>query len=269
MSWIEIGNLRGPEGVPGAAVDGVPGAAGQPGPQGEKGERGNIGPQGPQGPRGEAAVGLKGDTGSEGPRGAPGIPGIAGPQGIPGLVGPQGEPGERGPAGFMRMAQPWVDKVHYEGTIVTHDGGTFQAVRDTGRPVASDDWVLLAAPGVAGCDGKDGRSMNLRGTYARTLAYRALDVVALDGGLFVARRDDPGPCPGDGWQLSAMRGRKGEAGPQGERGERGEKAPRWTGWQIDRARYLAIPLMSDGSQGPPLELRELFQQFQQETMPDG
>jgi hypothetical protein len=34
-----------------------------------------------------------------------------------------------------------------------------------------------------------------------------------------------------------------------------------SGWKIDRARYLATPLMSDGSDGPPLELRELFEQF--------
>jgi hypothetical protein len=32
-------------------------------------------------------------------------------------------------------------------------------------------------------------------------------------------------------------------------------------WKIDRARYVATPVMSDGSEGPPLELRELFQQF--------
>jgi hypothetical protein len=36
-------------------------------------------------------------------------------------------------------------------------------------------------------------------------------------------------------------------------------------WQIDRANYVAIPLMSDGSQGPPLELRTLFEQFYSEV----
>jgi hypothetical protein len=28
-------------------------------------------------------------------------------------------------------------------------------------------------------------------------------------------------------------------------------------WKIDRARYVATPLMSDGREGPPLELRGL------------
>jgi hypothetical protein len=32
-------------------------------------------------------------------------------------------------------------------------------------------------------------------------------------------------------------------------------------WKIDRARYLATPVMSDGSDGPPLELSGLFEQF--------
>jgi hypothetical protein len=33
------------------------------------------------------------------------------------------------------------------------------------------------------------------------------------------------------------------------------------GWRIDCARYLATPLLSDGSEGPLLELRALFEQF--------
>jgi len=32
-------------------------------------------------------------------------------------------------------------------------------------------------------------------------------------------------------------------------------------WKVDRARYLAIPVMSDGSDGPPLKLSGLFEQF--------
>jgi hypothetical protein len=34
-----------------------------------------------------------------------------------------------------------------------------------------------------------------------------------------------------------------------------------SGWKVDRARYVATPVMSDGREGPPLELRELFEQF--------
>jgi hypothetical protein len=33
------------------------------------------------------------------------------------------------------------------------------------------------------------------------------------------------------------------------------------GWHIDRERFVATPVMSDGSIGPALELRDLFQSF--------
>jgi hypothetical protein len=47
--------------------------------------------------------------------------------------------------------------------------------------------------------------------------------VALGGASFGARRDDPGPCPGDGWQLIAAQGKRGNAGERGAsvKGERG------------------------------------------------
>ena len=35
--------------------------------------------------------------------------------------------------------------------------------------------------------------------------------------------------------------------------------------RFERARYLATPVMSDGSEGPRLELRGLFEQFVLET----
>ena len=75
-------------------------------------------------------------------------------------------------------------------------------------------------------------------------------------------------CPGSGWQLLASQGRRGIAGEKGERGPKGD--PGSTGatirdWKIDRARYVATPVMSDGREGPPLELRGLFEQFLHET----
>ena len=36
-------------------------------------------------------------------------------------------------------------------------------------------------------------------------------------------------------------------------------------WKIDRARYVATPVMSDGREGPPLELRGLFAHFLSDT----
>jgi hypothetical protein len=176
--------------------------------------------------------------------------------------GPQGE---RGPPGKLPLVKLWMpETVYYENEVVAFDGGTFQAKRDTGQPPSHADWICLATPG------RDGKSITVRGTFDETADYRGLDVVARNGGSFVARKDAPGPCPGPGWQLLTSPGKRGPAGQSGEKGERGERGPRGEpglsgaticGWTIDRARHLATPLMSDGAEGPPLELRELFEQF--------
>jgi hypothetical protein len=159
--------------------------------------------------------------------------------------------------------------VHYEGDVVAYDGGTFQAACDTARaPDDPAEWVCLAVAG------KDGRTPTIRGTFAADQEYRALDIVALNGGSFVARRDDPGVCPGAGWQSLTMPGKRGERGPHGEKGDRGEPgkpgatgapAPVIVGWHIDRKSYAALPILDDGSRGAPLELRGLFEQFQIEA----
>jgi hypothetical protein len=153
------------------------------------------------------------------------------------------------------------ETVYYEGDVVTYDGGTYQARRDTGQPPSHADWLCLAAAG------RDGNSFAVRGTFNEAADYRRLDVVALNGGSFVALKDAPGPCPGAGWQLIASQGKRGVAGEKGERGSPGPKGDAGASgatireWKIDRARYLAIPVMSDGRDGPQLELRGLFEQF--------
>lgn len=78
---------------------------------------------------------------------------------------------------------------------------------------------------VPGPPGADGRSYAPRGTWSAQASYARLDVVALDGASFIALRDDPGACPGEGWQSLSLRGRAGQPGPRGEKGERGEVGP--------------------------------------------
>jgi hypothetical protein len=157
------------------------------------------------------------------------------------------------------------ETVFYEGDVVSYDGGTFQARRDTGQPPSHADWICLATAG------RDGGSITVRGTFDETAEYRRLDVVARNGGSFVALKDRPGPCPGSGWQLIASQGRRGVAGERGERGAPGPKGdPGLSGatireWKVDRAHYVVVPIMTDGSEGPPLELRGLFEQFLHET----
>ena len=40
----------------------------------------------------------------------------------------------------------------------------------------------------------------------------------LNGASFAAKADNPGPCPGEGWQMFSEKGRAGEPGQRGERG---------------------------------------------------
>ena len=182
---------------------------------------GERGPAGPQGERGEK--GDRGEAGPPGERGADGLNGADGPAGPQGERGEKGERGEAGPQGRLAAARDWTDSVHYEGSIVTHLGATWQATRDTGREPPHEDWLCLAS---AGRDGADGTSFAIEGTFDALRAdYRRLSVVALNGGSFVARRDNPGPCPGDGWQLLASVGKTGRPGERGGIGARGPAGP--------------------------------------------
>ena len=93
---------------------------------------------------------------------------------------------------------------------------------------------------------------------------KALDIVALNGGSFIAKKDNPGPCPGAGWQLIASQGKRGDKGERGLQGIPG--VPVFIQkWRLDRDNYIAVPVMSDGREGPPLELRSLFEQFHTEA----
>jgi hypothetical protein len=148
---------------------------------------------------------------------------------------------------------------------VIYEGACYRARCDTARdPTYVGDWVCIAA---AGRNGVDGITPIVRGTFKASETYQRLDIVAYNKGSFIARQDDPGPCPGDGWQLLTSygkRGERGEQGPRGERGpqgERGERAPSIVSWRIDRASYLAVPVMSDGLEGPALQLRSLFEEY--------
>jgi hypothetical protein len=292
-----IDGAVGPQGIQGVAgLDGesVIGPKGDLGEQGQRGERGaqglngEIGPSGkdgesivgPQGERGEIGrVGPIGPIGGQGPPGMDGFPGKdgesivgpPGPMGISGkdgesIVGPKGDQGERGVQGAMGMlpiVKPWTaGAVFYEGDVVVCNGETFQAKCDTAHPlVDADHWNCLAR---AGQDGKDGRGLNICGTYDPGASYKALDVVTLNYTWFVAINDDPGPCPGLGWKSGPV-GKTGASGQRGPKGDKGNDGDSIIDWHLDQSRYLATPILSSGKEGPPLQLRALFEQFEVET----
>lgn len=126
---------------------------------------------------------------------------------------PPPEKGEPGATGKLPIAREWEDRVYGESEVATHCGGLYQALRATGKEPPHEDWICLAR------GGKDGQSINIRNTYSEAETYARLDMASLNGALFVARKDNPGPCPGEDWQLAAMRGKPGKPGPKGDPGK--------------------------------------------------
>jgi hypothetical protein len=175
--------------------------------------------------------------------------------------------GPTGPAGKLPIVKEWTrETVFYEGAVVMYDGGSYQALCDTGEPPDNaTHWQCLAAPG------RDAKPICHRGTFKGNVEYAAYDAIALNGGTFLALHDKPGPCPGSGWQLLSAPGKRGAAGEPGPQGERGPAGPPGKDaativcWAIDRSAYTITPVMSDGNIGPPLNLRGLFEQFIDET----
>ena len=238
-------------------LDGKPGKDGEPGRDGIDGQPGKDGIDGKNGEPGRDGVdGQPGKDGIDGKNGEPGRAGLDGQPGKDGVDGKDGEPGKNGAPGKMPAAKAWAPGVHYEAELRTFEGALWQAERDTAaEPGDGDDWTMLAAAG------RDGRAPRFAGTYAAGLAYRELDVVALNGGSFVALRDAPGTCPGDGWQLVVSRGKAGQPGKDGLDGRDGAPGLNVASWRIDRKGYALQPVLADGTTGPAIDLRELFEQF--------
>ena len=105
--------------------------------------------------------------------------------GVDGAPGPAGEPGPPGPAGPQGPA---------------------------GAPGERGE---RGEPGTAGANARQWRH---RRYYDQKQAYAEGDVVAHDGGSWLALQDAPGPLPGDGWAQLTTRGQRGKPGDRGERG---------------------------------------------------
>jgi hypothetical protein len=174
------------------------------------------------------------------------------------MPGARGERGERGLPGFLPLVKIWrQDEITREGECVTYGGECFQAMRDLKSVPGGEGWQRIAAAGTPG------RDMVIRGTYDESESYHARDLVACNGGSFIARKDNPGECPGPDWQLVASPGKKGEKGLPGEqglKGERGEAGVSFAGFDIDRANFRIVAKMSNGSEHM-LDMRGLFEEF--------
>jgi hypothetical protein len=89
--------------------------------------------------------------------------------------------------GRLPVAKLWQpDSVTYEAQVVSHDGASYQALRDTAQMPGGSDWICVAR---AGRDGRDGLTPNVRGTFNAYKTYARLDVVEFDNGGLVASAD--------------------------------------------------------------------------------
>jgi integrin beta 3 len=145
--------------------------------------------------------------------------------------------------------------------LVFHDGSTWCARRDTAEEPPHGDWAPVA---VAGADGVSGEP---RGLFDPQEKYRKLDHVSHDGSTWIARRDDPGELPGEGWFLAARAGSKGRSGDPGSKGDRGP--PGNPGASIMAARIEGYRLVLTTSDGKALDcdLTPMLQRFRDEAMP--
>ena len=144
-----------------------------------------------------------------------------------------------GKDGRLPVVKAWEDRVYYEGEVCSHDGATYQASADTGRAPPHADWTCIAAKGR---DGTDADQIEPEGTFDPERQYRRLSVVMLNGASFIAKKDDPGPCPGEGWQLMAQQGKRGGPGLV-TKADRGAKP---TGMNVSEDGVLSLA-MDDGS----------------------
>lgn len=177
--------------------------------------------------------------GPAGKDGVNGVDGKHGRDGKDGLVGKQGEKGVQGSPGRDGLGFDSIESIDADGEYGFRFVQNGKSIREHRFEKPKD-----------GKNGNDGRSFDVSlGTYKADRNYRALDVVALNGASFAAKRDNPGPCPGEGWQLVAAQGKRGDKGERGERGlkgERGEPGPSVVRMAVNREGLLTLT-NSDGS----------------------
>lgn len=93
-------------------------------------------------------------------------------------------------------------------------------------------------------DGKDAYPGEALGLFDPDAQYRALDVVSFNGCEWRAKIDAPGELPGEGWMLSAQRGKPGKPGDPGKPGLKGDPGSSVIAGKMD-AEAMQLKLVRD------------------------
>jgi hypothetical protein len=102
--------------------------------------------------------------------------------------------------------------------------------------------------GTPGRDGADGVTGEARGQYDASETYGKHDRVASNGSEWIAKYDNPGPLPGEGWMLGAQ-GKKGKPG---------------VGIQRATTKGYALVLETTDGKALTLDLRGMFERYDEE-----
>jgi len=112
------------------------------------------------------------------------------------------------PAKFPSVKSWKEGGVSYAGDIVTHDGNTYQARRETAQAPGAADWTCVARAG------RDGESLTVRGTYdpRDTYAHSTLWRTTVPASARARARPVPAQAPtGSCWRRSARPARAASA----------------------------------------------------------
>lgn len=173
--------------------------------------------------------------------------------GSPGEPGPPGRPGDRGADADMDLVRSMVNEAVAVAiaALPPAPAGKDADPEQIAEAVAAEVAKIPPAPA-----GKDADMDVVRSTIEDLVAaipadrtdYAALDVVALNGAAFVAKNNEPGACPGEGWQMIAAQGKRGAPGPRGDgvKGDRGDPGPAVAAMDVDGEGLLKIR-NADGS----------------------
>ena len=194
MPEIDLGNVRGPQGIQGETgpqgPQGIIGPIGLTGPQGPEGPQGPAGETGPRGPQGEQ--GIQGEQGPTGPQGPAGETGPRGPQGIQGPTGPQGETGPQGVAGTDgKSAYQTAVEAGYSGTETAFN----TALKDVPGHIGNND-IHVTSEEKTTWDGKAAKALSF--TVTLTVAGWSGNAQTIRSSNFYASKFAYTVCPASG-----------------------------------------------------------------------
>jgi integrin beta 3 len=202
----------------------------------------------------DGSDGADGKDGQEGPPGKDGRDGIDGKDGRDGIDGKDGMPVE---PDIDALAKAIFDRLREQ--CLELDEALFSARKrfDSLAAAMQERIATLkdgepgppGEPGPQGIPGSDGVTGEARGLYDPKANYSRLDHVSFNGSEWIARRDDPGALPGDGWMLGA----------QGKRGKAG------VGIETASTRGYVLILELTGGKTVSVDLAAMFERYHEES----